>query len=70
MSGHHHHGHGEGHGKGHGAACDHGGGGRSLKAAFCITAVFAAVEIAGGLLTGSISLLSDALHMVSDVTAL
>ena len=43
---------------------------RSIKAAFFITAFIAAVEVVGGLLTGSMSLLSDALHMITDVTAL
>ena len=43
---------------------------RSIKAAFLITALIAAVEAAGGLLTGSMALLSDALHMLTDVTGL
>lgn len=42
----------------------------SIKAAFFLTASIAAVEAAGGLLTGSMALLSDALHMVTDITAL
>ena len=58
MSGHHPHDH------------SHSRERESIRAAFFITAVFAAVELIGGLLTGSLSLLSDALHMVSDVTAL
>ncbi|OGS48676.1 MAG: hypothetical protein A3J79_01235 [Elusimicrobia bacterium RIFOXYB2_FULL_62_6] len=41
-----------------------------IKAAFFITAFIALVEIVGGLLTGSISLLSDSLHMLTDVTGL
>jgi len=40
-----------------------------IKAAFFITAFIALVEIVGGLLTGSISLLSDSLHMLTDVVA-
>jgi len=64
MGGHHHHDHG---GKGRTGAAASGSG---IRAAFFITTVFAVIEIIGGLLTGSISLLSDALHMVSDVTAL
>ena len=43
---------------------------RGIKAALFMTAVIAAVEVAGGLLTGSMALLSDALHMITDVTAL
>ncbi|HOW89406.1 MAG TPA: cation transporter, partial [Elusimicrobiales bacterium] len=43
---------------------------RSIKAAFLVTALIAAVEAAGGLLTGSMALLSDALHMLTDVTGL
>ncbi len=43
---------------------------RGIKAALFITALIAAVEVAGGLLTGSMALLSDALHMITDVTAL
>ncbi len=42
----------------------------SLNAAFWLTAVFAVVELAGGLLANSLALLADAGHMVSDVAAL
>lgn len=42
----------------------------SIKAALFITAFIAALEVAGGLLTGSMALLSDALHMITDVTGL
>lgn len=59
--GHAHHSHA--HGAGHAER-------RSIKAAFFITAFIAAVEVAGGLLTGSMALLSDALHMITDVTGL
>jgi cobalt-zinc-cadmium efflux system protein len=44
--------------------------GRALKAAFYITAVFMLVEFAGGLLTGSLALVSDAAHMLTDTAAL
>jgi cobalt-zinc-cadmium efflux system protein len=43
---------------------------RALAAALAITAAFAAVEAAGGILTGSLALLADAGHMVIDVLAL
>jgi len=42
----------------------------SLNAAFWLTAVFAAVELVGGLMANSLALLADAGHMVSDVAAL
>ena len=43
---------------------------RGLRAALVITAVFLAVEIAGGLVSGSVALLADAAHMATDVAAL
>jgi cobalt-zinc-cadmium efflux system protein len=43
---------------------------KSLKIALFITIVFFLVEIAGGLLSGSLALLSDAGHMFSDVLSL
>ncbi len=43
---------------------------RSLKLALVITLVFVVVEIAGGILSGSLALLSDAGHMFSDLLAL
>jgi cobalt-zinc-cadmium efflux system protein len=43
---------------------------RALAAALAITAAFAAVEAIGGLLTGSLALLADAGHMVTDIVAL
>jgi len=42
----------------------------SLNAAFWLTAVFAVVELVGGLMANSLALLADAGHMVSDVAAL
>jgi cobalt-zinc-cadmium efflux system protein len=56
---HHHHGHHHGHTSG-----------TILLGAFAITLVFAAVEALGGWLSGSLALLGDAGHMVSDATAL
>ncbi len=43
---------------------------RPLAIALAITAVFLVVEVAGGLLTGSLALLADAGHMLTDVAAL
>jgi len=42
----------------------------SLNAAFWLTAVFAVVELVGGLMANSLALLADAGHMMSDVAAL
>lgn len=41
-----------------------------LRRALAVTAAFLVVEVAGGFLTGSLALLSDAVHMVNDVAAL
>jgi cobalt-zinc-cadmium efflux system protein len=43
---------------------------RRLLAAFAITALFMVVEVAGGLFTGSLALLADAGHMLTDAAAL
>jgi len=43
---------------------------RPLKIVIVLTAVIFAAEIAGGLLSGSLALLSDALHMLEDISAL
>ena len=70
----HHHDHHNSHG--HGKTCshghDHGGGAgrKAITAAFFITAGFMVVEAAGGLLTGSMALLSDSMHMLTDAGAL
>jgi cobalt-zinc-cadmium efflux system protein len=63
----HHHGHGHGH-----AHHDHTAGAneRSLRIAFALTAAFLLVELAGGLITRSLALISDAAHMFTDVAAL
>src|SRR6185437_8273726 len=44
--------------------------GRRLAIALVIIVIFLAVEIAGALLSGSLALLADAGHMVSDAAAL
>src|ERR687890_1764757 len=51
--GHHEHDHGEGNR-------------RALAIVLALTATFTVVEVAGGLLTGSLALLADAGHMLSD----
>lgn len=59
------HGHGHNHGHDHGHASE-----RALRLAFILTAVFMAAEVVGGLWTGSLALLADAAHMLSDAGAL
>lgn len=43
---------------------------RSLRIALALTGSFLVVEVAGGIITGSLALLSDAAHMFTDVAAL
>ncbi len=64
------HGHGDaGHGHGHGHG--HGGGSvERLRAALVLTASFFVVEVVAGFYTHSLSLLSDAGHMLTDSGAL
>jgi cobalt-zinc-cadmium efflux system protein len=58
----------------HADAHDHGPAGRSrrrpLALALTITAVYTLAEVVGGILTGSLALLADAGHMLSDNVAL
>lgn len=70
--GHHHHGHDHGHHHGHhhGHAHDHGGSGRTLGIALVLTLVLTAVEVAAGWRSGSLALLADAGHMVTDGASL
>jgi len=63
MSDHHHHDH---HHHGHHHHDSH----SSLNKAVVLTTLFALVELAGGLLSGSLALLADAAHMTSDIVAL
>ena len=59
------------HDHGHGPAHGHRAGTRiALLGVFALTLAFAAVEIAGGVLTGSLALLADAGHMLSDTFAI
>ena len=64
MGHHHNHFHGESHD--HGQASSR----RALAIVFALTAGFMVVEIVGGLLTGSLALLADAGHMLSDAVSL
>jgi cobalt-zinc-cadmium efflux system protein len=57
-------GHGHGHGTPASASGRHAG---RLAAAFAVTAVFMVVELATGVVTGSLALLSDGAHMLTDV---
>jgi cobalt-zinc-cadmium efflux system protein len=45
-------------------------GGRALAGALALTVVYAVIELAGGLWSGSLALVSDAGHMFSDAAAL
>jgi len=70
----HDHDHGHGHTHGHAHGHDPGDRGASTRRALWISLVlngiFLVVEVALGLITGSLALLSDAAHMVGDVGAL
>lgn len=57
---------GHSHGHAHGA----GGNERALTIALGLTTVFLLVELIGGILTGSLALISDAAHMFTDTAAL
>jgi len=57
----HEHGH---HAHGHGP--DRSGSRRALAWVFLLTTVFMVVEVVGGLVTGSLALIADAAHMLSD----
>ena len=84
MGAHHHHTsddhghddaheHGPAHGHGHGHSHGHAGDASSvarLKGALALTAVFFVVEVIAGFATGSLALLSDAAHMLTDAGAL
>lgn len=76
MGADHHHGHDQrdGHGHGHGAGHSHVPLDvkfeKPLWIAFGLTLFFMLTEVAGGLLSNSLALLSDAAHMMTDVLAL
>ena len=60
------HSHRGGHGHAHGAGADE----RRIAWAFVIISLFMLVEAAGGVIAGSLALLADAGHMLSDAAAL
>jgi cobalt-zinc-cadmium efflux system protein len=65
------HAHGHDHGGGHSHDHDHASGsGTLLGIALALTAAFMAVEFVGGLWAGSLALLADAGHMLTDAAAL
>ncbi|WP_439635491.1 cation diffusion facilitator family transporter [Oceanicaulis sp.] len=66
---HHSHGHGHGHGHSHAHPVDGRNESRTLIAA-ALTGGFMLAEVIGGLLTGSLALLADAAHMLTDFAAL
>jgi cobalt-zinc-cadmium efflux system protein len=70
---HSHHDHGYGHGHGHhhhhGHAHAHGAVG-NIKVAFFLNLLFTLIEIAGGIFTNSVAILSDALHDLGDSLSL
>lgn len=72
MGYHAHHGHaGHSHGHSHGPADGWGAGHQKrLALALALCAVYMVAEAVGGVLTGSLALLADAGHMLSDVAAL
>lgn len=61
---------GHGHSHGHSHAPDRSASKRALKLTLALTASFTVAEVIGGILTGSLALLADAGHMVSDAGAL
>ena len=68
MSHDHHHSHTHGHRHGHDHA--HLASERRMWIVLALTVGFLAVEVAGGIMTGSLALLSDAAHMFTDAMAL
>lgn len=66
MSHHHHHHHGHS----HGASDSSGGGDFRLIVSIVLNAIITVAEIIGGIISGSLALISDALHNLSDTTSL
>jgi cobalt-zinc-cadmium efflux system protein len=67
---HPHHEHDHGHGHAHSHAISPEADRRWLRVALAIIAVFMALEVAAGVLAGSLALLSDAAHMLTDAAAI
>lgn len=66
----HAHAHGDGHGHSHGPGAYRGADRRALAIAAALTSGYMVAEVVGGLLSGSLALLADAAHMLSDSAAL
>jgi cobalt-zinc-cadmium efflux system protein len=62
----HHHGHDHSHDHGH----SHSGNIKQLKIVIALTFLFMIAEVVGGFYTGSLALMSDAAHMLTDAVAL
>src|SRR5215470_8400394 len=62
----HQHEHTQGHGHGHAHVANE----RSVALAAALTGIFMIAEVVGGLLSGSLALLADAGHMLTDFAAL
>lgn len=58
------------HGTSHGHGPDRSAGKRALKIAFALTTGFMVAEVIGGIISGSLALLADAAHMLSDSASL
>jgi cobalt-zinc-cadmium efflux system protein len=54
----------------HGQALERAGSVRALRLTLALTATFTVVEVVGGIVTGSLALLADAAHMLSDNASL
>ncbi|MBW7982554.1 CDF family zinc transporter ZitB [Enterobacillus tribolii] len=54
----------------HASPATHDGNSRRLVLAFVVTALFMIAEVAGGIISGSLALLADAGHMLTDAAAL
>lgn len=59
-----------GHEHGLGATSQHRADGGRLIAAFCVIFVFMVLEVIGGVIAGSLALIADAVHMMTDAFAL
>lgn len=67
---HHGHDHAHDHGHSHGLGGHHHGSGNALVFSLVFTLAFALVEVIGGSLSGSLALMSDAGHMLTDSSSL
>ena len=72
MGVHHNHGHNHGHSHGHGHCPSHAGKNNRTRVgiAALLTGLFMIIEVVGGIISGSLALLADAGHMMTDFAAL